>query len=101
MLALGLQLGLSYILIRLVGIMGVGVSILLAQGSLALALFCGFLLRERRVRYQTDAWHFQPKLFWHVTKKGYMRASNRLITLVAWAIAAQVILVKGGEYVVL
>ncbi len=100
-LALGLQLFLSYLLIPHLGIMAVAVSILVAQGSLAVTLFSGFIGPKTRALYETNSWKFQPKLFWQVTKEGYLRASNRLITLVAWAVAASCVLVQGGEYVLL
>jgi len=98
LVAQGMQLLLSHLLIPTISIMAVAFSVLIAQGILCIVLFFGFLRPKKRSYYQTDNWKFRPKLFWFLTKEGYFRASGRLITLVAWAVAAQVVLAKGSQY---
>lgn len=80
------------------GLMGRGISAMIAQGGLCLLLFVIFLSSKNNKTYGTHHWHFQPKLFWECIHPGFLRALGRLSVLIAWVLTARLMTIRGGDY---
>lgn len=80
------------------GLIGGSLSTVIAQGGLCLFLFCTFISSRNREMYKSGSWAFQPKLFWESIQPGLLRAGNRILNVTSWASTAQLMAVKGGDY---
>jgi len=83
------------------GILGGALSTLIAQGGFCAFLFFVFLNAKHRQHYRTHRWHFQPKLFWECIYPGFLRAVNRILNFTCWASIAHLMIVRGGDCIVI
>jgi MATE family multidrug resistance protein len=81
-----------------IGLIGAGISTLIAQGLLCLTLLIVFLQNPNRERFGTLNWAFKPSLFWHYIQPGILRGIGRIILLVTWTLTAHLMTSKGGDY---
>jgi MATE family multidrug resistance protein len=87
-------------LIPPLGILGLSWSIVFGR-----LLFCGilvvyFLKQSNRQIYQTAQWKIDfPKIF-HYFRVCAPRAAGRILTLLTWAFTSNLMVIKGGDYLV-
>ncbi|MDR3624934.1 MAG: hypothetical protein P4L16_07340 [Chlamydiales bacterium] len=83
------------------GLIGGIISTLIAQGGFCLVLFFVFINLKNTALFNSRAWHFQSKLFWECIHPGLLRALNRILTFTSGATVAQLMTVKGGDYLLI
>ncbi len=103
-----LKISLAYLLILgkepwipSLGLMGGGISTLIAQGGFCLLLFIGFLHSKNANKYLSRVWYFHPKLFWQYIQPGLLRAVNRISQVICWTSIAHIMVTKGGDYLII
>jgi multidrug resistance protein, MATE family len=83
------------------GLLGGAISTLLAQGGYCIVLFAAFFKAANREKFASNIWKFQPKFFWECIKPGILRAANRILNVTCWASIAQLMVAKGGDYLII
>lgn len=83
------------------GILGGAFSTLIAQGGFCAFLFFIFLNSKHRELYKTNQWHFQTRLFIECVYPGFLRALNRLLNFACWASIAHLMIIRGGQYILI
>lgn len=82
------------------GLMGGAISTLIAQGGFCLLLFYLFL-HSKNAHMHTRDYRFQPQLFAKYTYPGLLRAITAVLTLASWTSITQLLVAKGGEYLLI
>ncbi len=80
------------------GAKGAAIATVFSQGALCLILYFLFKKRKHREIYRTDDRSLRPALLKKVLITGLPRATGRAIMITTWNAAAYILLVKGGDH---
>lgn len=93
------KVALAYLLIfNGFGLMGGLISTAISQGAFCIFLLICFLHSENNTLYKTRNWSFNPKLFWHCIKPGFMRSICCILNFGSWSAISYIMTAKGGDY---
>lgn len=102
-----LNIGLNYILIfgfgtliPSMGLFGAALGTAISQGAFCITLFILFLQKRDREQFNTGNYHFNWDSFWMQLRVGLPRAVARVIILTAWVATARVMILKGGNHLI-
>lgn len=94
-----IKVALAYLLIfNGFGLMGGLISTAISQGAFCIFLLICFLHSKNNMLYKTRNWSFNPKLFWHCIKPGFMRSICCILNFGSWSAISYVMTAKGGDY---
>lgn len=103
----GLNIGLDYLfifgfgsIIPEMGIFGAALATGIAQTLFCIILFCFFLRKRDRKVYGTNQYKFNWDSFWMQLRVGLPRAIARVIILTAWVMTARVMILQGGDHLI-
>lgn len=80
------------------GLIGGAISTAIAQ--LGFCIFLGriFLSQHHAALFDSRNWRFRPALFWECIQPGLFRAVNRISCALCWSSIAHLMVVKGGDH---
>ncbi|MGL4348726.1 MAG: MATE family efflux transporter [Chlamydiales bacterium] len=79
------------------GLMGGLISTAISQGAFCIFLLSCFLHSKNNALYKTRNWSFNPKLFWHCIKPGFMRSICCILNFGSWSAISYVMTARGGD----
>lgn len=80
------------------GLIGGGISTVIAQGGFCILLASNFLNRRHAALFDSWNWHFKLSLFWKCVHPGLLRSLNRISSFLSWASIAHLMTTRGGEH---